>query len=447
MTRRGVSDPRHAVVAIRSPFEHEARGLRAAQTLRGMGFAVTVLASRGAGGAPPSEQRDGVRVVRVGPSSALLRRAYSRLQSLLGSARGGRTAGSDRPGSARPSPAGQGAPSPRRSAGHATLGRLVRWATTADFYIRALAVVRDLRPEILHLNDYSTMWLGVAARLQYGSAVVYDSRELWPDRNLRPEARWWLLLWEALFVRAAHRVVMTSPGHAEVLARRHRVRRPVIVRNIPDPGDAGTQNGRSPGREDDQPVAIYSGGLLRNRGIEQAIAALGRVEEVRLRLLGPVSPEYRAELERLAHEAGVSDRVEFAAPVPPTEVVGQLRAADAGLVLFQPVCLSHRLVLPNKLFEYVLAGLPVVGSDLPMIRAFIDEHGVGATAAPEDVDAIARALAHVLEPGRNRELRAAAERARGAVDWSREREVLTGVYRDALARAALAAPAADEASR
>lgn len=423
-----------ALVAIRSPFEHEARALRAAQTLRGLGFEVTVLASRGARGAAPSEQRDGLRVVRVGTASTLLRRAYSRARSLFATPAEPGTTG-DRGRAARGSSLGREAEAGRRLVTRATLGRLVRWATTVDFYLRALAVVRATRPHILHLSDYSTMWLGVVARLRYGSAVVYDSRELWPDRNLRPEARWWLLLWEALFVRAAHRVVMTSPGHAEVLARRHRVPEPVIVRNVPDPGEPRPASGSPRARAAEHPVAIYSGGLLRNRGIEQAIAALGVLDGVRLRLLGPVSPEYRAELEGLADEVGVRERVEFAPPVPPTEVVGELESADAGLVLFQPVCLSHRLVLPNKLFEYVLAGLPVVGSDLPMIAGFIEEHGVGATAPPQDVDAIAAALAHVLAPERNRELRAAAESARGAVDWRREREVLVSVYRDALAGA------------
>ena len=55
---------------------------------------------------------------------------------------------------------------------------------------------------LVHCNDYNTMWVGVLARLWYGrTAVVYDSHELWPDRNLRPEPRWWLMLCEALFVR------------------------------------------------------------------------------------------------------------------------------------------------------------------------------------------------------------------------------------------------------
>ncbi len=154
---------------------------------------------------------------------------------------------------------------------------------------------------------------------------------------------------------------------------------------------------------------------------------------MRLRLLGPVDSAYREELVRLARAEGVEERVEFAAPVPPSEVVATLAEADVGLALFQPTCLSHRLVLPNKLFEYVLAGLPVVGSDLPMIAKFVEEHGVGAAVDPGDADAIARALEETLRPEQNRELRAAARRARASIDWREESEVLAGVYREALA--------------
>ena len=133
--------------------------------------------------------------------------------------------------------------------------------------------------------------------------------------------------------------------------------------------------------------------------------------------------------------ASVRGRVEFSPPVAPTEVVDALAGADVGLALFQPVCLSHRLVLPNKLFEYVRAGLPVVGSDLPMIARFVRDHDVGATVDPEDTEAIAAALAATVEPERNAKLRAAAERAGRTLDWRKERELLAGVYHEALARA------------
>ena len=415
---------RRALLVVRNTFEHDARVLRAARTLTELGCEATVLAVRGERGASRAESRDGLRVIRVGPSSGRLRRAYLRLRA--GTGGGAATAAGER---AEP-PAGALA-----GVRKTTLGRLVRWAATLDFYARGIAVVLRLRPHLVQCNDYNTMWIGVAARVLTGSALVYDSHELWPDRNLRPEARWWLIACEGLFVRVAHRVVMTSPAHAEVLAGRYRVAEPVVVRNIPEQRIAVPPQGNGAGPSGGAPVAVYVGGVLRNRGIEQSIRALAAVDDLRLRLLGPVAPSYRAELEELARALGVDDRVEFSPPVPPADVVEALSSASVGLALFEPVCLSHRLVLPNKLFEYVLAGLPVVGSDLPMISRFVRDHEVGAAVDPGDPAAIAAALREVLEPARRRRLRAAVARAQSALDWRRERGALADVYRDALARA------------
>ncbi|HEV2062458.1 MAG TPA: glycosyltransferase family 4 protein, partial [Solirubrobacteraceae bacterium] len=326
---------------------------------------------------------------------------------------------------------------------------------TLDFYARGIRVALRIRPDLIQCNDYNTMWVGAVARLvSPRTALVYDSHEIWAARNLRPEPRWWLLGWEFMFVRIAHAVVMTSPAHADVLCHRYRIAPPTVVRNIParSESSASRGNGEHARRRGDVPVAaavqpvrgaapadgrvaVYVGVLLRHRGLEQSIRAIARLETVTLRLLGPVADDYRGELEGLARSVGVADRVEFAPPVPPTEVVDNLARADVGLALFQPTCLSHRLVLPNKLFEYVHAGLPIVGSDLPMIRRFIDEHGVGTVVDAEDPEAVARGLEEVLSPERHERLREAARGAGGELDWERESEVLAGVYRRALARA------------
>ncbi len=415
-------DRRVAVVLVRNAVDHDSRVLREARTLVALGLDTTVLGVVSFTQAQQVSEQDGFTVRRIGPSSRLGWAVYREISRLRPS----------RAASVLTTPPPQ---APRRP-GRAATRRLLRWLSTLAYYGRAIATVRAIRPDLVHCNDYNTMWIGVAARLMHGSALVYDSHELWPDRNMRPEARWWLLACEALFVRAAHAVVMTSPAHAEVLARRYRVPEPVVVRNIPAES-AGERSGdeRATSRDGHGPVAIYVGGVLRHRGIEQSIRALPSVDRLTLRLLGPVEPGYRAELEHLARSAGVHDRVEFLPPVPPSEVVDALAGADVGLALFQPVCLSHRLVLPNKLFEYARAGLPVVGSDLPMITRFVSDHDVGATVDPEDIEGIAAALAATVAPERNQELRAAAERAGRSLDWRKERELLADVYRDALARA------------
>lgn len=429
-----------AAILVRNAVDHDSRVLRQARTMRALGIDATVLGVVSFTERREVTEHDGVVVRRISPSSRLTWAVYREISSLR-PARTGRPA-TGRDGRAarrrvvRDAP-GKASATPRTVTGPArrAVRRTLRWLTTLAYYRAAAAEVLRLRPDLVHCNDYNTMWVGVAARLLVGSRVIYDSHELWPDRNMRPEARWWLLLCEAVFVRVADRVVMTSPAHAETMARRYRIAEPLVVRNIPElrANGAGRPDRRS-GSPDGR-LAVYVGGLQPGRGIEQAIRALPLAEGVRLRLLGPGGPEYRAGIEGLVHSLGLERRVELAEPVPPDRVLDALGEADVGLALFQPTSLSHRLVLPNKLFEYALAGVPIVGSDLPMIARFIDEHGLGKAVDPEDVEQIARALEEVLQPERNRELRAAAERARAVLDGSRELELLADVYREALSRA------------
>ncbi len=154
-----------------------------------------------------------------------------------------------------------------------------------------------------------------------------------------------------------------------------------------------------------------------------------------MRLVGTVSDAYRAELLELARRKRVGGRVEFADPVPPNRVLSAIEGAGAGLALIQPVCLSYRLCLPNKLFEYVAAGVPVLGSDLPVIGEFVREHGVGLLARPDDEEDVSAKLSELLDPARNRELRIAARKASTSLRWARESRLLAGVYREATAAA------------
>ena len=265
------------------------------------------------------------------------------------------------------------------------------------------------------------MWVGVAARLT-GAHVVYDAHELWPDRNGRPEARPWLLAAEALFVRAADEVVTASPGYAEVLAHRYRIPRPRVVRNIP----AGAPVPGPP--RDGGPTLVYAGGLIGGRGLEEAIAALALLPGVRLRLIGPGTEARRAALRALAEAAGAGDRLELLGPVPHDRLVAALAGADAGLCLIQPVCRSYELTLPNKLFEYAAAGLPVLATDLPVIGRVVREHGLGELAAPGSAVAVAEAARRLLAPERNLAARRAAEAFAREHTWERERGVLAEAY-------------------
>jgi len=149
---------------------------------------------------------------------------------------------------------------------------------------------------------------------------------------------------------------------------------------------------------------------------------------VRLRIVGPARDGYEAELTELARREGVAERVEFAGAVAPERVLEAAGEADVGLVLIEPICLSYRMSLPNKLFEYVAAGVPVLGSDLPEIGRLIGEHGIGLVAQPDQVADIASKLTEMLRPERSREFRLAVRRAAEQLSWQREALVLAENY-------------------
>jgi glycosyltransferase involved in cell wall biosynthesis len=417
-----------ALIIVRTPATHNSRELREAHTLRELGYRPQIL------GVVSEQVRErhatiqGFPVTRLAPGSPL-----SWVRTRLGGSRTLSTAGPAT--GALPGGSGAGA---RRS----IAVRLHRWFRTIDFYRRAIVMVRGLRPALIHCNDYNTMWVGVAARLIGGTAVVYDAHELWADRNGRPEPRWWLLACEFLFVRCAHQTITASPGYAEIMARRYRIPLPKVIRNIPAngpadrPAPAGTESSTADSSPDGAaPVAVYVGALTTGRGLEIAIRALAQVPEARLRLVGPGHDGYRAELGELARRVGVADRVEVAAAVSPELLVDAIREASVGLALIQPVCLSYRMSLPNKLFEYVTAGLPVLGSDLPSIGRLISEHRIGLVAQPDEAADVAAKLSTMLEPARNEEFRRAVRAAAEQLRWESESRLLAASYVEAAVRA------------
>jgi glycosyltransferase involved in cell wall biosynthesis len=458
------SRPVHSLLLVRNGVDHDARVLRAARVAqRTFGGGVLVVGVATASAPAGKTSVEGVPVLRLPalpPSLGALARLLAQSGRALRAPNDRRVHEPQRtevPESTsealQRAPFGPHPPSgvPSGALPLTLAARVRRTLSGLSFALQALLAAQRAKPRLVQANDWNTMWAGLLVKALCGSRLVYDSHELWADRNGRWEWRGWLLVCEALFVRAADEVITSSPGYADALAARYRVRRPSVVRNIPERhSTAGSlaqdRMGPNPEAPNSAPCAphpetsgppspprvVYIGGLMPGRGLEQMIDALPLLPDICLRTIGPGAPRYRAGLISRATAAGVADRVELHAPVAPGEVQGVLAGAAAGLCLIQPICRSYELSLPNKLFEYAAAGVPVLASDVPVISAVVRDKGLGEIAASEQPTAIAEGVRRLLAPVRWREATEHAREFSATCNWVSEAPALAGAYLRAL---------------
>ena len=301
------------------------------------------------------------------------------------------------------------------------------------FWRRARQAMTSVRADAYHAHDLDTLWPAARAAASRGAALVYDSHELWTEQAslaLRPLMRGFWRLFEGRLVRRANRIIAVSPAIAQILERRHQPAAPVVViRNLP-PFKQAIRSDRiraELGIDRSRLVILYQGGFLTDNGLSEQIESMAAVEGAALVLLGdgPMEPALR----RRVAAAGLEDRVHFLPRVPFHALHEFTCSADLGLCLIKPSGRSFELSLPNKLFEYFMAGIPVLAGDTPEIRRVIEATGAGEVTAPADVGAISASLRKLIDDEPRRlAYREAALRAAAEYNWELEAPKLVELY-------------------
>jgi glycosyltransferase involved in cell wall biosynthesis len=290
------------------------------------------------------------------------------------------------------------------------------------------------RPDVVHAHDLNTLPGAARVADTLGIPLVYDSHELWRRRNrhgeLRPLGRTVDAVIERRLIRRCTAVITVSDSIARWLERTYRLRSDVVVlRNVPSrtrPSDAPSLRELA-SLDASARILVYTGRITSGRGIEEAIGALPMLDEaVHLVMLGYGPDEYVEGLLAQARALGVESRVRLAGAVRSDQVSATAAQADAAIVAIQPTCLSYEYCLPNKLFEAIQAGLPVIASDLPDMTQVVSRYGVGESFVLADSAALAVAVRRVLADSER--YRAAAAAAAEALCWENERSMLLEAY-------------------
>jgi glycogen synthase len=236
----------------------------------------------------------------------------------------------------------------------------------------------EFKPELVICNDWSALPIGALLKKQTGCHVIYDAHEFALEEHAH-DWKWRLIVQanireiEARYIRDCDHILVVSEGISDALSDEYQLReRPTVLRNVPN---------YQPGWPDflSSPTTVLFHGLLRSeRGLEELIRALPLWKgDGRLVLRGYGHDEYLGRLRRLAMGLGVGSRLSIEPPESPCALVAAASKAHIGYLALPPVNKHYEYALPNKLFEYLMAGLPILATPRQEIHKVLQNIGAG----------------------------------------------------------------------
>ena len=298
---------------------------------------------------------------------------------------------------------------------------------------RALRAALREHAQVYHFHEPELMLTGLLLKLG-GKRVVYDQHENWPQqvlpkrggpfrfRCLRLAYSRACALGQVVAGRVFDGIVAATSG----IGSNFPAGKTVVLRNLPRIEEILSVESKPFAEREAQ--VLYIGGITIQRGARDMVEAMGMLPAelpAQLVLAGYPHEDLFAQLDQLPGWG----RTTYLGTVARTEVAELLAASRIGLAILHPIA-NYVAGHPNKLTEYMAAGLPVIATDLPLMRATIEDAGCGLIIPTEDPGALAEAIQWLLEHPEEAEAmgRRGQEAARDRYNWEAEKPKLLQLY-------------------
>ena len=288
------------------------------------------------------------------------------------------------------------------------------------------------RPRIVVANDLPMLPLAHQLAIECNARLVFDSHELYCEQEFSDrERRSWARI-EARHIGACDAVITVNRSIATELEQRYGIDDVHVILNAERAAGTVLKTDyfqRRFGLPAQAKVLLLQGGLSAGRNLEPLVDAMALVQnrDVVLVILG--DGQLSGALKRRSIALAFAGRVHFHAAVPQRDLQSLTMAADAGVIPYQATCLNNYFCTPNKLFEFIAAGVPLLASDLPEIRRFVTDGEIGMVGAMDSPGQIARLIdAFFADERRLENWRERVTVLRKAVCWEVEQEKLLKIY-------------------
>jgi len=297
--------------------------------------------------------------------------------------------------------------------------------------IQLIFLLLTRKYDLIHCHDLWVLPAAACASWFRRTPLIYDAHEYYAGLEIfrkKPLSKYLWLLAERLAIRQVDVLVTVS----ERLGERFRDRYPnlkqiEIIRNLPRYEQADPNAAPLLFRKNKTKLILYQGHFKPGRGLENLIRAVGITAKVQLILIG--NGELEPILKKIVKTEHLEDRVFFHKFIPTAELISASAQGDIGAVLFEPNSLNYAAALPNKFFEYIMAGLPVLTSNIETFTYYVNKYDLGLTVDPTDIKAIGRTIEKMisdenqLKKWRMNTLQAAKE-----LHWGNDEKKLIQIY-------------------
>jgi glycosyltransferase involved in cell wall biosynthesis len=299
------------------------------------------------------------------------------------------------------------------------------------------------KPDVVHCNDLETLLVGVLAKKMFGCRVIYDAHEFWPfaDSLCSWIDKSFFLLVERVLIKKVDAVVSVSPMLSDAIRKTYGLKH---VHTVPN-AEPWVENRTA--LAEPSPMArladgrvkfLFQGRFTIARGIEEIISAWADIDGTKaaLFLRGP-NNIWKTRATEFAAQLGLLNKsVYFLDAVSEDELVSAASEADVGIVPYLPIAINERFACPNKLSQYLHAGLMVITSDLPYVKSILQDAKAGLCYDSADVNTLARAVNQVAnDPDLLRACKGNALRfARDNFNWQNRGDLFLQLYAGGVCR-------------
>lgn len=269
----------------------------------------------------------------------------------------------------------------------------------SEFNIRLFLRLLFSRSHLLVANDLDTLLPNFLISRLRRIPMVYDSHEYFtetPELTSRPRVQ---KIWkriEGLVLPKLNWMITVNDSIAKLFEKEYDIR-VHVVRNIPFRMNGSVKSSRvelqlPPNR---RLLVLQGSGINIHRGAEELVEAMTYLPEVTLLVIG--GGDVLPVLKQTVKEKALDDRVMFLPRMPYEQMMAYTQQAELGFTLDKDTNMNYRYSLPNKLFDYIQAGVPVMATPLPEIKKIIDTYNIGTCTYADHAETLAADIRNVLQ--------------------------------------------------